>query len=51
MLIQTNSAEETRALGEKLSKRLQAGDVVVLEGDLGAVCAEGYRRRVDLRPG
>ena len=36
MLIQTNSAEETRALGEKLSKRLQAGDVVVLEGDLGA---------------
>lgn len=36
MLIQTNSAEETRTLGEKLSRRLQAGDVVVLEGDLGA---------------
>lgn len=36
MLIQTHSAEETRALGEKLSGRLQAGDVVVLEGELGA---------------
>ena len=36
MLIQTHSAEETRTLGEKLSGRLQAGDVVVLEGELGA---------------
>ena len=36
MLTRTNSAEETRALGEKLSKRLQPGDVVVLEGELGA---------------
>lgn len=36
MLTVTNSAEETRALGEKLASRLKAGDVVVLEGELGA---------------
>ena len=36
MLTETNSAEETRALGEKLAERLQAGDVVTLEGELGA---------------
>ena len=36
MLTVTNSAEETRALGEKLASRLRAGDVVILEGELGA---------------
>ena len=36
MLTVTNSAAETRSLGEKLASRLQAGDVVVLEGELGA---------------
>ena len=36
MLMVTNSAAETRALGEKLASRLKAGDVVVLEGELGA---------------
>ena len=36
MLTVTNSPEETKAFGEKLSARLQAGDVVVLEGELGA---------------
>ena len=36
MLTVTNSAAETRALGEKLASRLKAGDVVVLEGELGA---------------
>ena len=36
MLTVTNSAEETRALGEKLASRLKAGDVVILEGELGA---------------
>ena len=36
MLITTNSPEETRALGEKLSVGLHAGDVVILEGELGA---------------
>ena len=36
MLTVTNSAQETRLLGEQLAERLQAGDVVVLEGELGA---------------
>ena len=36
MLTVTNSAAETRALGEKLASRLKAGDVVILEGELGA---------------
>jgi tRNA threonylcarbamoyladenosine biosynthesis protein TsaE len=36
MLTVTNSAEETRALGEQLAERLSAGDVVTLEGELGA---------------
>ena len=36
MLTVTNSAAETRALGEQLASRLKAGDVVVLEGELGA---------------
>ncbi|MHB9036566.1 MAG: tRNA (adenosine(37)-N6)-threonylcarbamoyltransferase complex ATPase subunit type 1 TsaE [Armatimonadota bacterium] len=34
--IHTNSAEETMALGEELGKRLRAGDVLALFGDLGA---------------
>lgn len=32
----TGSTAETRALGEKLARRLQPGDVLLLEGDLGA---------------
>ena len=32
----TKSAAETRALGEKLAARLRPGDVLLLEGDLGA---------------
>lgn len=32
----TNSAEETRALGVRLAAQLNPGDVVLLEGDLGA---------------
>ena len=36
MLTVTNSPEETRRLGEQLAGQLQAGDVVVLEGELGA---------------
>ena len=32
----THSAAETRALGKKLAARLQPGDVLLLEGDLGA---------------
>lgn len=30
------SAEETRALGQRLSSALKAGDVVLLSGDMGA---------------
>jgi len=36
MLTVTNSAAETRALGERLACGLQPGDTVILEGELGA---------------
>jgi tRNA threonylcarbamoyladenosine biosynthesis protein TsaE len=36
MSITTRSAEETRRLGRTLGKLLQAGDVVLLSGELGA---------------
>ena len=36
MLTVTNSAAETRALGERLASGLQPGDTVILEGELGA---------------
>ena len=36
MLTVTNSAEETRALGERLAGQLKKGDVVTLGGELGA---------------
>ena len=36
MLTVTNSAAETRTLGEQLARRLQPGDTVILEGELGA---------------
>lgn len=32
----TKSAEESQAIGEMLGKHLKAGDVITLEGDLGA---------------
>ena len=35
-MIVTNSAAETRALGERLAEQLKAGDVILLEGELGA---------------
>ena len=34
--LQTNSAMETRAFGESLAQQLTSGDVLLLEGDLGA---------------
>ena len=39
----TNSAAETRAMGERLAGKLQAGDVILLEGDLGAGKSEFAR--------
>lgn len=36
MKITTYSADETQALGTKLAKRLQPGDVIAFFGDLGA---------------
>ena len=35
-MVVTNSAGETRKLGERLAEKLQAGDVILLEGELGA---------------
>ena len=35
-MIITNSAAETRTLGERLAQQLKAGDVILLEGELGA---------------
>ena len=35
-MIITNSAAETRELGKRLAGMLKAGDVILLEGDLGA---------------
>ena len=35
-MIITNSAAETRELGKRLAGLLKAGDVILLEGDLGA---------------
>ena len=35
-MVITNSAAETRELGKRLAEKLQAGDVILLEGDLGA---------------
>jgi tRNA threonylcarbamoyladenosine biosynthesis protein TsaE len=34
--VETRSADETRALGERLARLLRAGDVLLLQGDLGA---------------
>ena len=39
----TNSPAETRALGRQLAKTLQAGDVLLLWGDLGAGKSEFTR--------
>jgi tRNA threonylcarbamoyladenosine biosynthesis protein TsaE len=36
MCTETSSAEETRALGAALGRRLQPGDVILLHGQLGA---------------
>ena len=35
-MIVTHSASETQALGKRLAEQLRAGDVILLEGELGA---------------
>jgi tRNA threonylcarbamoyladenosine biosynthesis protein TsaE len=42
-MIVTRSAAETRELGEKLAESLKAGDVILLEGELGAGKSEFAR--------
>jgi len=45
--IHTRTPSETRRLGERIGRRLQAGDVVLLSGELGAgktVLAQGIAR-------
>lgn len=41
--LRTGSAAETRALGQRIAGQLQAGDVILLEGDLGAGKSEFTR--------
>ena len=41
--VRTNSAAETRELGKRLAEQLKAGDVVLLEGELGAGKSEMAR--------
>ena len=36
LVIQSNSPDETRSLGERLGRTLAAGDVLLLSGELGA---------------
>ena len=36
LTVDSRSAAQTRTLGEQLAGRLQAGDVVILQGELGA---------------
>ncbi|UCE71714.1 MAG: tRNA (adenosine(37)-N6)-threonylcarbamoyltransferase complex ATPase subunit type 1 TsaE, partial [Nitrospiraceae bacterium] len=36
MMLQSNSASETKAIGQRIGSQLKAGNVVCLYGDLGA---------------
>ena len=52
MVVETNSAEETFALGYKMGLKASRGDVVCLEGDLGAgktVFAQGYAKGLGIK--
>ncbi len=52
MIIETNSAEETEALGKKIGKSLQAGAVLTLVGDLGVgktVFTQGLAQGLDIQ--
>jgi tRNA A37 threonylcarbamoyladenosine biosynthesis protein TsaE len=48
MIIETNSASETLALGEKLGKAAKPGQIYTLNGDLGVgktVLTQGFALR------
>lgn len=48
----TNSARETRLLGRKIGRRLQAGDVLALTGELGSgktVLSQGMARGLKVK--
>ncbi len=50
-IIETNSAEETEALGTKLAKKAKAGQVFTLIGDLGVgktVFTQGFAKGLDI---
>ena len=50
--METRSEDETRALGERIGRALERGDVVLLRGDLGAGktrLAQGIARGLDVR--
>jgi tRNA threonylcarbamoyladenosine biosynthesis protein TsaE len=50
--LHTNTPGETRRIGERIGRALQAGDVVLLSGELGAgktVLAQGIGRGLDVR--
>ena len=36
LALASNSPAETRRLGERMARRLRPGDVILLQGDLGA---------------
>ena len=47
MIIETNSASETLALGEKLGKAAKPGQIYTLNGDLGVgktVLTQGFAK-------
>ena len=50
-MVITKSAAETRKLGERLAEQLKAGDVILLDGELGAgksELARGIARGLDV---
>ena len=52
MNFETNSAEETFALGEKIGREAQPGHVYILNGDLGVgktVFTQGFARGLDVQ--
>ena len=52
MVVETHSAEETFELGYKMGQKASSGDIVCLEGDLGAgktVFAQGFAKGLGIR--